>query len=519
MNNQTQTAHLFCALLSLCFSFDTISYCKGCVVVRMLESFLGQEDFARGIVTYIKKYKYANAVTADLWAVLGEVSGKDVSGMMREWTKQTGFPILRLEEQASEEEGVLTLRASQARFMADGPRVDGSPVWPVPVDFVLAGQSASEAVAKQVLAEREGVLKIDLRAAGVSGQPKWIKLNRNQNAMFRVQYPPRLFDALVEAVAARDPLLSPSDRLGVQSDAFALTRCGLLPTTQLLSLVRAYSREDDYTVWADLLGNLADVSTLLQTNPDTYRLFAAYVNKLLSEILAKVGWEKQADEAHTASLLRARIIAAAVKYADRATVDTALAKFAAFLGSGQAAGAVPASADEKDTLSPDLRSAVYAAAVREGGATGYASMRFLLSRVSMSEEKVRCLQALAASSDPALLRATLDFALSAGVRTQDGPSLIAAVSANRFGTRLCWEWSKANWEAICKKFGQSSSLSRIVNQCSNLTDAKDAEDVKAFFESHEHPGAERAVKQSIEKSETITMQHRYWFVSCANAAD
>ena len=53
-----------------------IFYPKGASVIRMLENWMGKEKFFRGISKYLKKYKFQNAQTDDLWTELGEVSIK-----------------------------------------------------------------------------------------------------------------------------------------------------------------------------------------------------------------------------------------------------------------------------------------------------------------------------------------------------------------------------------------------------------------------------------------------------------
>ncbi len=45
---------------------------------------------------YLNKHKYSNTFTEDLWASLGEASGKPVSEIMSTWTKQMGFPVLKV---------------------------------------------------------------------------------------------------------------------------------------------------------------------------------------------------------------------------------------------------------------------------------------------------------------------------------------------------------------------------------------------------------------------------------------
>lgn len=45
---------------------------------------------------YVKKHAYGNAGTKDLWAALSAASGKDVAALMDCWTKQMGYPVLKV---------------------------------------------------------------------------------------------------------------------------------------------------------------------------------------------------------------------------------------------------------------------------------------------------------------------------------------------------------------------------------------------------------------------------------------
>ena len=75
--------------------FDSISYSKGASVLRMLESFMGAEEFRIGIKRFLEKFIYQNAVTSDLWDVLTTVSkGLNITRIMDTWTRQMGYPVL-----------------------------------------------------------------------------------------------------------------------------------------------------------------------------------------------------------------------------------------------------------------------------------------------------------------------------------------------------------------------------------------------------------------------------------------
>src|SRR5579864_6717820 len=47
--------------------FDGIAYGKAAAVLRMLESYLGEETFRAGVNAYLKQHQYANATAEDFW--------------------------------------------------------------------------------------------------------------------------------------------------------------------------------------------------------------------------------------------------------------------------------------------------------------------------------------------------------------------------------------------------------------------------------------------------------------------
>src|SRR5216684_1403324 len=112
-------------------SFDAITYEKGGAILRMIESYLGEERFRDGIRSYMRKHREANATADDLWGALDESSGQPILELANAWIRQVGYPLLLV----GERDGTLLLR--QRRFFADPEaREEGQPSrWPVPVLF------------------------------------------------------------------------------------------------------------------------------------------------------------------------------------------------------------------------------------------------------------------------------------------------------------------------------------------------------------------------------------------------
>ena len=57
---------------------------------------LPEEPFLKGLQSYLEKYAYNNTSSQQLWAEMDAVIGEDVSGWMRAWTYQPGFPRVQI---------------------------------------------------------------------------------------------------------------------------------------------------------------------------------------------------------------------------------------------------------------------------------------------------------------------------------------------------------------------------------------------------------------------------------------
>jgi len=72
--------------------FDSISYCKGASVVRMICGVLGMKPFQAGLVAYMKKHAYSNTETFHLWQAWEEASKMPVGYVLAEDKRRMGWP-------------------------------------------------------------------------------------------------------------------------------------------------------------------------------------------------------------------------------------------------------------------------------------------------------------------------------------------------------------------------------------------------------------------------------------------
>ncbi|XP_063226837.1 puromycin-sensitive aminopeptidase isoform X2 [Bacillus rossius redtenbacheri] len=455
--------------------FDDISYNKGASVIRMLHKYIGDKDFRKGMNLYLTRHQYRNTFTEDLWAALEEASQKPVGAVMSTWTKQMGFPVVKVSSRQDGADRRLTI--VQEKFCADGKADGKEQLWMVPVTFSTSRDP--EAVVHQTV--------LDVRSADVClsdvAASDWVKVNPGTVGYYRTQYPPDMLAQFVPAIADRS--LPPLDRLGLLDDLFAMVQAGHTPTVEALKLMQAFAGETNYTVWSSISNCLSKISLLL-SHTDFDDLFKVYGRRLVANVGRRLGWDPSEKESHLDTLLRALTIDRLCVFEDEAMITEAHRRFSAHLSG-------------KMLLPADLRFAVYKAVLAKGNEDTYTTMLRLYREADLHEEKDRISRALGAIKDVSLLKKVLQFAMSDEVRSQDTVFVIISVAMSKLGRRLAWEFVKEHWEELMNRYQGGFLLARLVKYSTeNFASEERAREVEEFFEEHRSPGAERTVQQSCE---------------------
>ncbi|XP_069697519.1 puromycin-sensitive aminopeptidase isoform X2 [Periplaneta americana] len=455
--------------------FDDISYNKGASVIRMLHKYIGDEDFRKGMNLYLTRHQYRNTFTEDLWSALEEASNKPVGAVMSTWTKQMGFPVVKVtnEQMGNDRKLVIT----QEKFCADGSSNSNGCLWMIPV-MISTSEKPGEVVHHTVLQTHS----VEVILKNVASH-EWVKVNPGTVGYYRTQYPPDMLAQFVDAI--RDKTLPPLDRLGLLDDLFAMVQAGHTPTVEVLKLMKAFSNEDNYTVWSSISNCLSKLSILL-SHTEYEDLFKAYGRQLMQGVAARLGWDPQANESHLDTLLRSLVISRLGWFGDEAIVAEAQKRFEDHV-SGKA------------LLPADLRSPVYKAVLSVGDESTYNTMLKLYREADLHEEKDRISRALGAIGDVTILKKVLQFAMSDEVRSQDTVFVIISVAMTKRGRELAWSFFKENWQELMNRYQGGFLLARLVKYTTeNFASEEHATEVEAFFRDHYSPGTERTVQQSCE---------------------
>ena len=372
--------------------FDRVCYEKGPSVIRMLYNYLGNEDFQKGMHSYLNKWAYKNAATEDLWDSLEEASKKPIRTIMSAWTQQKGYPVIHVTSKQDGSSRVLTL--TQEKFSGDGvlSEKDRQAKWLVPISIV----SQNNPKPTKVLLEN---WTQEVRLDGVK-PTEWIKLNPGMISFCRINYPPEMLDLFRPSI--KDRSLSSIGRLNIQNDLFALVRCGKIRSDTVLKLMEEYQLEDQYPVWDSIIDCLGKFHSVLAYT-DFQEAFHLYARKLLANIYSKLGSKPVPGEDHQLALLRSRVLGLLVSCEDPTVLQEAKRQFDLHL--------------TKTNLIPaDLRQPIYRAVSSDCDEKTFDSFFQLYRESDLQEEKNRIARSVGASKDPARIQKVIDFAMSVSDR-------------------------------------------------------------------------------------------------------
>ena len=162
--------------------FDDIFYKKKCCVLKTISIELGENKFLNEIKLYIRRHKFENTISADLWRALKDCTGEAIGAKMHVWTKQTDYPLFRVTEQFAgneEHNRIVALHLRQDRFIASESKGSRTDLQIYPLRVAIRSESGVETINMN---EREMI---------VPAQGKQLlKINADHDGFFRTSYSP-----------------------------------------------------------------------------------------------------------------------------------------------------------------------------------------------------------------------------------------------------------------------------------------------------------------------------------------
>ncbi|MEM5797482.1 MAG: M1 family metallopeptidase [Candidatus Aenigmatarchaeota archaeon] len=428
--------------------FDAISYSKGGSILRMLEGYMGEELFRKGVSKYLSDNKYGNATSEDLWNSLSKVSDKPIKKIAESWIKQPGYPLVESELK----DGKLILK--QKRFVPD--YIDNKQ-WYIPLII-----KTNDKLLVELLDKPKKELPL--------GSSEWFKINYGQIGFYRVKYPDENLSKLKFLISSKT--LPPLDRWGIQNDLFELSVNGDVDLDKYLDFVRTFYNEDNYLVLRDIYQNIRNIYFVYSQEQFWNSIWSKlknYHKETFQKILERLGWEPKKDESQKDTLLRELAIRYLAFIEDAEVLRKGKEKFEYYLKTRK--------------LHPDVKSPIFYMMAANGDEKIYKTLLELYLKTKSPEEKRILLIALSQFKNPEILKKFLNFSLSQKVRTQDLVIVFSSVASNPRSRTVLLPWLKKNWKKI-KTYEKSGKLFVNLLEAFIAAHVGKENEIKQFFAFH-----------------------------------
>lgn len=424
--------------------FDEISYQKGGAVLRMLENYMGEENFRIGVSNYLKKYSYQNASAADFWECLDEVNrGKQIPTFMKAWLSQEGYPLVEIEKTSS------GIKVSQKRCNKETKQI-----WPVPLS-ILSGKNVHD----KLLDKKE-------ESYPIKEDP--VKINHKHYGFYRTKYSQKFSNQLAKLVKNKE--LQEADRWGIHNDLWAMTNIGEETLENYLKFIENYEEESSYFTLAEISGSIRKLDRLFYHESWWPRVKDKITKKLLPNYkkkLSKLGWENKKEDSSDDKLMRALCIS----FCGFADDKEVLAEIKEQYNKGQ--------------FSLDIANAIYTTMARNGNAETLKELVKKYETETNFEHKVKLLASLYYFLDNKIIEKALDYGITNKVRSQDLLFVFGHVEVNPIMKNIALDWYSKNWDKLMKHRDNHYIMREMIEALVlSRTTKEGKEEVKKFLDKN-----------------------------------
>jgi aminopeptidase N len=441
-------------------NFDAISYSKGEAVLRMLESYVGDDVWRTGVRRYIKAHAYGSTVSDDLWHEIEAAAGQPVTAIAHDFTLQPGVPMIRVDD-AICTAGHMTLRLTQSEFSKDQP--DRTPLrWRVPV--IVKPLSGAVPVRKLVTG---GAATLIVPGCGP------VIVNAGQSGYYRTLYSPRQFAGIARDFAS----IAPIDQLGILSDSWSLGLAGQQATTDFFDLAKATPAGADPQIWRKIVAVFDSVNDYYNGEPERQARFRSFAIAQLAPVFARIGWTARPGELESVAILRNELIRTLSALGDPTVIAEARRRYAAQTSDP---AAIPA----------PLRKTILAVVARHADAATWDRLHAaaLAEKTPLIRDEFYSL--LSAPENETLARRALELALTPEPGATNSPQMIAV--AARLHPDLAFDFAIAHLAAVTEKLDSSSRTEYFPYLAERSTDPAMIDKVKAYAVANLVVGSRRS---------------------------
>jgi aminopeptidase N len=449
--------------------FDGIAYQKTAAVLRMIEQYVGPDAFRKGVASYLKKYSYSNAAGEDFWREVARVTGKPVDRILRSFVDQAGAPVLTVRNSCSQKTSEITLKVG--RFAGTPGSSPAQQTWTMPVCL----KAPDGQVRCELIDRPEQTRKVEGCGATFA------------NADSRGYY---FSDYTADAVGrfAKNPAsLTPAERISLLGDEWWMVRAGRHDIDLFLDLAASMADDETPVIIDTIAERLATIGDDIADSTETAR-YQAWIRAKFGPVLASLGLPGPADDGDDRQARRGTLLHLVGIVGNDPDVQRTARELAMRY------------IDDPEAVPSTLATSVLQVAAVGADAALYDRYLGELTKEGVEPEMYyRYFNALSWFADPALVKRTLEFAVSSEVRSQDASTIIGSLMVHPWSSDQAWEFTKERWPSLLKTLNIFQAIPDIVSSFGAFCSVTRANDVKDFLAKNAVPAVSRAAQQAIER--------------------
>jgi len=463
-------------------AFDGITYSKGGAVLSMFESFLGREDFRRGVRNYMNDFEYGTATADDFIHHLAEASSEQpprlVVSAFNSFLEQAGLPLV---EVASSCDGHnLAINLKQSRYFPVGSTGVQDQLWEIPVCLRL-GYADNDIKTCLLLNEQDQTFELPQAC------PDWIVPNADSAGYYRFSLGKDDWKTLL---AASDRQTT-SELMAATGSLTGAFNAGQVDVATLMSIAPQLIASPHWQV---------ATAPIEQMNFMYEKMAAAGQKEELEKRFAEYYEDKlNATGLDTTSAIdQARMQEALVKF--MATTARQPALRAELVGMAKAySGYGSDSQIHPEAANPIILGTALVVAVDELG-PGFVD--YLLGMVERSTDAVvrgLALDAIGSTRDPDKAAEVRELALSPQLRDNEIFNILNPQAAMPETRDATWAWFQANIDRLSKRIPEDN-WGRLTFFGKAYCDTEKRHEVEAYFTPRigELTGGPRNLAQTLE---------------------
>jgi len=426
-----------------------LAYSKGSAVLSMVENWIGEEDFKKGIQAYMKEFAFKNASASDLWNALAKASGKDVPSVLKSFIEQSSFPLVSVKQDGK------TISLSQSRFVNKG--VDApAQLWSVPVTIKYGrGDEVKEA---QVL------LNSDSAKVELDFEPEWIYPDANAMGYYRWVLEDKQLDTLLTNAA---DVLTVRERRAFISASDALLDAGLMSGGNLLKTLGQFIDDTHPRVVSMALGYIQSQKRVFidDSNED---IWAKFITKKAQNALNKYGVTAKKGEEAAISKLRPQLISLlAFEGKNKNIINLAKEESAKYI-------------KDSTKVDPYTAGTYLEIAAFYGDEKQLTNFTKAFETTQDPQARTNLLMALSYFGNKHLQLKTLDYMMTDKITASDMRYIMSGHTYKKARKARFQNWVYTNYDALSQKL-PPFSLPHLPSYTGAGCDAKDLKDTQNFF--------------------------------------